>query len=160
MRYGHRATFGAGCFWGVQAAFDKLNGVIETIVGYMGGATKDPTYEQVCTNITGHAEVVQIKYDPKLISYETLLDSFFEMHYPTQNNGQGHDIGSRYRSVIFYHDVKQKNLAEKVILTINESHRYQKELVTKVIHASIFYKAEEYHQHYFEKNGDFGCGIS
>jgi len=154
------ATFGAGCFWGVQDAFEKINGVTETSAGYMGGTTKNPSYEQVCSNTTAHVEVVQIQYSTLLISFEKLLDVFFKIHDPTQKNRQGSNIGLQYRSVIFYHDENQKNQAEQRILILNESNQYQKEIVTKILPVSSFYKAEEYHQHYFKKNDYSGCTIS
>jgi len=154
------ATFGAGCFWGVQDAFEKINGVTETSAGYMGGTTKNPSYEQVCSNTTEHVEVVQIQYSPLLLSFEKLLDVFFKIHDPTQKNRQGSDIGLQYRSVIFYHDENQKNQAEQRILILNESNQYQKEIVTKILPVSSSYKAEEYHQHYLKKNDYSGCAIS
>jgi peptide-methionine (S)-S-oxide reductase len=153
------ATFGAGCFWGVQEEFHKLKGVIDTSVGYMGGTTKNPSYQEVCSNKTGHAEVVQITYDPDTISYNTLLNKFFEIHDPTQKNKQGPDIGTQYRSVIFYHNNKQKILAEKTIKFLNKSNNYLKRIETEISPASTFYKAEDYHQHYFQKNNKSSCRI-
>ena len=146
------ATFGAGCFWGVEANFSKINGVELTVVGYMGGKTKDPSYEEVCTNKTGHAEVVQLTYDPKKISYEKLLDIFWNIHDPTTKNKQGLDIGSQYRSIIFYHNIKQKKLALNYKKELDKSGRYSSNIVTEIRSASKFYKAEEYHQKYFKKN--------
>ena len=134
------ATFAAGCFWGVQREFDRLIGIIRTTAGYTGGHTKDPTYRQVCTGKTGHAEAVQVEYDPDIISYNMLLKRFFAIHDPTQKNRQGPDIGTQYRSAIFYHDEKQKELAEKII---------KPEYTTEIKPASAFYPAEKYHQHYF-----------
>ena len=154
------ATFGAGCFWGVQDVFEKINGVTETSVGYMGCTTKNPSYEQVCSNTTEHVEVVQIQYSPLLISFEKLLDVFFKIHDPTQKNRQGSDIGLQYQSIIFYYDENQKSQAEQRILMLNKSNQYQKEIVTKILPVSSFYKAEEYHQHYFKKNDYSGCAIS
>ena len=150
-----KATFGAGCFWGVEASFQKIKGVTSTTVGYMGGKTKNPTYEQVCTDKTGHIEVVQITYDPLIVSYEKLLEIFWSIHNPTQLNRQGPDIGTQYRSVIFFHSKEQKYIAEqskqKQIL------RYKKEIVTEITPAKEFYSAEEYHQKYLEKNRLFSC---
>ena len=144
------ATFGAGCFWGVEAAYQKINGVIKTIVGYMGGTTKNPSYEDVCTDKTGHAEVVQVQFDNKIVKYEELLDVFWKIHDPTQLNRQGFDIGTQYRSVIFYHNEKQKILAEK---SKNKQEKSKKQIVTEIVPAKEFYKAEEYHQNYLKKQG-------
>jgi peptide-methionine (S)-S-oxide reductase len=149
----HKATFGAGCFWGVEASFQKIKGVISTTVGYMGGKTKNPTYEQVCTDKTGHAEVVQITYDPSVVSYEKLLDVFWDIHDPTQKNRQGPDVGTQYRSVIFYHSEEQKKIAED--LKQKQTNRYKKEIVTEIIPAKEFYPAEDYHQKYLQKNKFF-----
>ena len=126
----------------------------------MGGTTKNPSYEQVCSNTTEHVEVVQIQYSPLLISFEKLLDVFFKIHDPTQKNRQGSDIGLQYQSVIFFHDENQKIQAEQRILILNESNQYQKKIVTKILPVSTFYKAEDYHQHYFKKNDYSGCAIS
>jgi peptide-methionine (S)-S-oxide reductase len=152
-----KATFGAGCFWGVEAAFQQVNGVLSTKVGYMGGYLKNPTYEDVCTDKTGHIEVVNITFDPMKISYEQLLDEFWNIHDPTQVNRQGPDRGTQYRSVIFYHDQQQKKLAEKSKKRQQTSGKYKKEIVTDIIPAQKFYLAEEYHQKYFEKQGRFSC---
>ena len=148
------ATFGAGCFWGVEAAFLKVSGVINTAVGYMGGSLKNPTYQDVCTGQTGHAEVVQIVYDPVMVSYEYLLDVFWSIHDPTQLNRQGPDIGTNYRSVIFYHDAEQGKLARKSKEAMEASgvFRFGK-IMTVIMPAPEFYRAEEYHQHYHEKHG-------
>jgi peptide-methionine (S)-S-oxide reductase len=150
-----QATFGAGCFWGVEAAFQKITGVITIKVGYMGGHIKNPTYEDVCTDKTGHAEVVQISYDPKIISYEQLLDIFWDIHDPTQLNRQGPDRGTQYRSVIFYHDEQQKKIAEQSKQEQQASGNFNKNIVTEIVPAQDFYPAEEYHQKYFEKQGRF-----
>lgn len=144
------ATFGAGCFWGVEAAYQKIKGVIKTTVGYMGGTTKNPSYENVCTDKTGHAEVVQVQFDNKIVKYEELLDVFWKIHDPTQLNRQGFDIGTQYRSVIFYHNEKQKILAEK---SKNKQEKSKKQIVTEIVPAKEFYKAEEYHQNYLKKQG-------
>ena len=150
----NEAMFGAGCFWGVQYEFDQIKGIIETQVGYAGGHTENPTYKEVCTDKTGHAEVVHLTYDPQLVTYEQLLDEFFEMHDPTTMNRQGPDVGSQYRSIIFYYDDEQKELAEKIKEMLIKS---GKKIVTEIVGASQFYKAEEYHQKYFEKTGRKVC---
>jgi peptide-methionine (S)-S-oxide reductase len=148
------ATFGAGCFWGVEAAFRKVNGVVTTAVGYMGGSLKNPTYKDVCSGQTGHAEVVQITYDPMTISYEQLLDVFWSVHNPTQLNRQGPDIGTNYRSVILYHDAEQGRLARKSKEKIEVSGMFGfGKIMTVISPASEFYRAEEYHQRYYEKHG-------
>jgi methionine-S-sulfoxide reductase len=145
------ATFAAGCFWGVEHKFGQLKGVLSTTVGFTGGEAKNPTYKQVCSNDTGHAEAVHIIYDPEKITYEELVAFFFKMHDPTQVNRQGLDVGSQYRSAIFYHDETQKKTALKVIEELNTSGRYKKPISTQVVSFSEFYKAEEYHQKYYEK---------
>lgn len=150
-----KATFGAGCFWGVEASFQKIKGVTSTTVGYMGGKTKNPTYEQVCTDKTGHAEVVQIIFDPLIVSYEKLLEIFWSIHDPTQQNRQGLDIGTQYRSLIFYHSEEQKQLAEKS--KQKQLLRHKKEITTEITPVKEFYPAEEYHQKYLEKNRLFSC---
>lgn len=147
-----KATFGAGCFWGVEARFRKVKGVIDAIVGYTGGKTKNPTYKDVCTDKTGHAEVVQVTYDPSIVSYEELLEIFWNIHNPTTLNRQGWDIGTQYRSVVFYHSEEQKEKAIKLKEKLDKSGRYKKPIVTEITPASEFYKAEEYHQRYYEKN--------
>lgn len=148
-----KATFGAGCFWGVEEAFRKLRGVKETMVGYSGGHLANPTYKEVCTDKTGHAEVVQIEFDPAEISYEELLKVFFRIHDPTTLNQQGPDIGSQYRSVIFYHSNDQQETARRFVKELDRSARYDEPIVTEILPAGPFYKAEEYHQRYHEKNG-------
>ena len=145
-------TFGAGCFWGVEESFKHKKGVIDTTVGYMGGKMKNPTYENVCSGKTGHAEVVQIIYDPAVISFEELLDTFWNIHNPTQSNRQGVDIGYQYRSVIFYYTVEQKKIAEISLMNLEKSGKYKNEIVTEILPASTFYPAEEYHQDYLEKH--------
>jgi len=147
-----KATFAAGCFWGVEASFMNLKGVESTTVGYMGGKTENPSYEEVCTDKTGHAEVVQIEYNPDVISYKELLDVFWNIHDPTQKNKQGPDIGTQYRSVIFYHNEKQKKTASELKEKIQKSNKYKKNIETEIKPAEKFYRAEEYHQKYFEKN--------
>ena len=142
--------FGAGCFWGVEYNFSKLNGVNEVLSGYSGGKTPDPTYEQVCSNSTDHAEVVLIEFDPSVISYEELLNSFWEKHDPTTLNRQGPDIGSQYRSAIFYFDEEQRNLAQESLNKLQQ--KLKNKIVTEITEADTFWKAEEYHQKYFEKH--------
>lgn len=146
-----KATFGAGCFWGVQAAFDKLSGVVFTEVGFMGGDVKDPDYAQVCSGDTGHAEAVQVIFDPQKISYWQLLDEFWEIHNPTLLNQQGVDVGTQYRSVIFYHTEKQKKQAELSKVEQQQSGKYDIKIATQIQPASTFYPAEEKHQKYLEK---------
>ena len=154
-----KATFGAGCFWGVEAAFRKVKGVVSTAVGYMGGTSENPTYKDVCTDKTGHIEVVQVEFDPEVISYEELLKVFWEIHDPTQLNRQGPDFGTQYRSVIFFHNDEQKKLAITSKEQLQQSGRYEGEIVTEITPATTFYKAEEYHQRYHEKHGIDSCGI-
>ena len=151
------ATFGAGCFWGVEASFQKIKGVTKTTVGYMGGDLKNPTYEDVCTDKTGHAEVIQVEFDNSIISYEELLSVFWNIHDPTQKNRQGADIGSQYRSVIFYHTKDQKNIAKKSKTRLTKLKKYKKPVVTEIAEAKEFYKAEEYHQDYIRKNKEVSC---
>jgi peptide-methionine (S)-S-oxide reductase len=147
------ATFGAGCFWGAEAAFRHVAGVLATTVGFMGGHVDHPTYEQVCTHTTGHTEVVQVEYDPEKVSYRELLNVFWECHDPTQVNRQGPDVGVQYRSVIFFHTPKQLKLAKKSKEELDASGRYKKPIATAIEPAQTFWKAEEYHQHYYEKLG-------
>jgi len=147
------ATFGAGCFWGVEAAFREIPGVLEVTSGYSGGSVPNPSYEQVCTDRTGHAEVVEVRFDPAKIGYERLLDAFWEMHDPTQSNRQGPDVGRQYRSVIFYHSLQQKAAAEASKARLAASGRYKKPIATAIEAAAPFYPAEAYHQRYFEKHG-------
>ena len=145
-----KAMFGAGCFWGVEYNFSKLNGVNEVLSGYSGGKTPDPTYEQVCSNSTDHAEVELIEFAPSVISYEELLNSFWEKHDPTTLNRQGPDVGSQYRSAIFYFDEEQRNLAQESLNKLQQ--RLERKIVTEITEADTFWKAEEYHQKYFEKH--------
>ncbi|MGO1119755.1 peptide-methionine (S)-S-oxide reductase MsrA [Rhodovibrionaceae bacterium A322] len=153
------ASFGAGCFWGVEAAFAAMEGVTETAVGYMGGNTQDPTYKEVCSDDTGHAEVVQLQFDPEVISYETLLKAFFGLHDPTQLNRQGPDVGRQYRSVVYYHDDAQKAAAEQVKQAEDQSGRHRGPVVTELSAAPEFFRAEEYHQQYLAKRGLASCSI-
>ena len=148
-----KATFGAGCFWHVESAFRKVKGVLNTAAGYMGGALKNPTYEEVCTDKTGHAEVVQVEYDSSKVSYEGLLDVFWKIHDPTQLNRQGPDTGTQYKTAIFYHNEKQKISAIASKEKLEKSGKYNKLIVTEIVPASTFYRAEEYHQRYLEKRG-------
>ncbi len=152
-----KATFAAGCFWGIESAFCQIDGVISTIVGYSGGHTENPTYEEVCTDKTGHAESVLIEFDPEIISYEKLLVIFWEIHDPTTINRQGPDIGSQYRSIVFYHNEDQKNKAFSIKEKIEKSGKYSRKIVTEIIPATTFYRAEEYHQKYFQKHGIVRC---
>ncbi len=151
------ATFGAGCFWGVEAAFRQIKGVTETAVGYEGGAMVNPTYRDVCTDQTGHAEVVQVQFDPAQVSYDDLLKVFWENHDPTQRNRQGPDIGSQYRTVICYHTPQQKAIAEASRAQLEASGIFKKPIVTQIVPAETFYPAEEYHQQYLEKRGLSTC---
>ena len=154
------ATFGAGCFWGVEEAFRTVDGVLSTAVGYMGGTLKNPSYEQVCTGETGHAEVVQVTYDPARVSYRQLLDIFWSIHDPTQLNRQGPDFGPNYRSVIFYHDAEQAKIARKSKNDLEVSGRFGfGKIVTLIQPAGEFYRAEEYHQQYFYKRGGGRCHL-
>ena len=147
------ATFGAGCFWGIEAGFRNIQGVVDAAVGYSGGHKENPTYEDVCTDETGHAEVVQVTFDPSKLSYEKLLDAFWQMHDPTQVNRQGPDFGSQYRSAIFVHSPEQKAAAEKSKAALQTSGKFRKPIATEITAAGPFYRAEEYHQRYLEKTG-------
>ena len=153
------ATFGAGCFWGVELTFQQLDGVTSATSGYEGGTLENPTYEDVCTNQTGHAEVVQVDFDPEVISYETLLDTFWRSHNPTHLNRQGADTGTQYRSAIFYHDDEQKRLAETSRDKLASSGKHSDPIATVIEPASTFYAAEDYHQKYLEKRGLSACHI-
>jgi peptide-methionine (S)-S-oxide reductase len=153
------ATFAAGCFWGVEAAFRQVQGVLETTVGYSGGDYDSPSYKDVCTGKTGHAEVVRVKFDPERVSFEELLEVFWSEHNPTTKNRQGWDIGTQYRSAIFYHDDEQKALATESRDRLEASGKYRKPIVTEITQASEFYPAEEYHQRYLEKRGLATCKI-
>ena len=147
------ATFGGGCFWHVEADFRGVEGVVSTVVGYEGGTKPEPTYEDVCSDKTGHIEVVQLQFDPSKISYEKLLDAFFQMHDPTSMDRQGLDYGTQYRSVIFYNTPDQKIVAEAYKDRVEKSGQYKRPIMTKILPASTFWKAEEYHQQYYEKKG-------
>ncbi|RDD63765.1 peptide-methionine (S)-S-oxide reductase MsrA [Ferruginivarius sediminum] len=153
------ATFAAGCFWGVEAAFRQVQGVLATRVGYMGGTLANPSYEDVCTDRTGHAEVVQVDFDPARVSYEQLLDVFWEAHDPTQKNRQGPDVGTQYRSAIFHHDDAQREAAEASKARLSQSGKDSRPVATEIAPAQTFWLAEDYHQQYLEKRGLATCGI-
>lgn len=153
----HLATFAAGCFWHVEEVFRTVNGVLKTTVGYTGGETINPSYKEVCNGTTGHAEAVQLEFNPEIISYQKLLDVFWDVHDPSTLNRQGHDIGTQYRSAIFYHTEEQKQQALES--KTQQQKKYVKPIVTEIIAASTFYPAEEYHQNYLMKRGAKTCGI-
>ena len=153
------ATFGAGCFWGVEARFQQEPGVTETAVGYEGGKLDNPTYKDVCTDHTGHAEVVEVKFDPAKVSYQRLLELFFALHDPTQLNRQGPDWGTQYRSVVFFHSAEQEATAKATIARLTEQKAFKRPIVTQVVPAETFWRAEEYHQKYLEKRGAVSCHI-
>lgn len=150
-----KATFGAGCFWGVEAAFRELRGVVASAVGYLGGVTENPTYQDVCSGETNHAEVVEVLYDPTVVSYEQLLDLFWRSHNPTTRNRQGPDFGTQYRSAIFFHTPEQEAAAKASLVTAQAS--WKMPIVTEITPASTFWKAEDYHQQYLEKRGLASC---
>ena len=153
-----RATFAAGCFWGIESAFREVDGVINATVGYAGGTTASPTYEQVCTGRTGHAEAVEVEFDPQRVSYAVLLDHFWAMHDPTTPNRQGPDIGTQYRSAIFAHSPEQRSAAEASKQALDRAGRFKRPIVTEIVAAMPFYPAEDYHQQYFAKRGiDASC---
>lgn len=154
-----KATFGAGCFWGVEATFRSIPGVVSTLVGYCGGKTDNPTYKDVCTDTTGHAEVVEITFDPAQLPYEQLLDTFWKLHDPTTPNRQGPDVGSQYRSVIFFHSPAQETAARAAKERLDKSGKFRNPVVTQIVPAAPFYKAEDYHQRYLEKRGLASCHI-
>lgn len=153
------ATFGAGCFWGVEVAFRNVPGVKDALVGYLGGTLPNPTYEDVCTGKTGHAEVVQVRYDQREVSYDRLLDVFWENHDPTTLNRQGPDVGTQYRSAIFYHTPQQQAAAEASKARLEASGKLRRAVVTEITAASTFYAAEDYHQRYLEKRGLASCHV-
>jgi len=154
-----KATFGAGCFWGVEAAFRQVPGVVETAVGYAGGTVPNPTYQDVCTDETGHAEVVQVTYDPARVSYDRLLDVFWENHDPTQVNRQGPDVGTQYRTAIFFHTPEQRDAALASKARLEKGGRYRRPVATEISPAPTFWRAEDYHQRYLEKRGLASCKI-
>jgi len=152
-----KATFAAGCFWGVEKDFRNTRGVVKAQVGYTGGHTENPTYEEVCSKQTGHAEAVELEFDSSIISYEELLDVFFAIHNPTTLNRQGPDVGSQYRSAIFFHNVAQEKAALAFRDKLQEEGRFDQPIVTEIVPAVEFYRAEEYHQQYFQKQGGGSC---
>jgi peptide-methionine (S)-S-oxide reductase len=158
-RHMEKATFAAGCFWGVEYKFRQIKGVVETKVGYTGGKLANPTYENVCTDRTGHAEAVEVTFDPAVVTYDQLLDAFWKLHNPTTPNRQGPDVGSQYRSVIFYHTPAQQKTAQAAKERLDKSGRYPKPVVTEIVPAAPFYPAEDYHQRYYEKNGRGACAV-
>ncbi len=154
-----KATFAAGCFWGVEATFRAVDGVVETVVGYTGGKTADPSYQEVCSGRTGHAEAVQLQFDPARVSYDELLDIFWGLHDPTTLNRQGPDVGTQYRSAIFVHDAEQEAAATASKERLAQSGRYRRPVVTEIVPAGAFYRAEDYHQQYFEKSSRRSCRL-
>lgn len=154
-----KATFGAGCFWGVEVAFRQVPGVTDVAAGYMGGTTDNPSYKDVCTDTTGHAEVVEVEYDPEKASYEDLLDVFWKSHDPTQKNRQGPDVGTQYRSAIFTHSPEQEAAARASIERLEGERRFPRQIATEITPAGPFWRAEEYHQQYLEKRGLASCHI-
>jgi len=154
-----KATFGAGCFWGVEEMFRNVKGVLSTSVGYVGGTQEDPTYQDVCTDKTGHAEVVELEFDPSQVSYDQLLEVFWSNHNPTTLNRQGPDVGTQYRSVILYHSPEQKSAAAALKEKVEKSGRFNRAIVTQIEPASKFWRAEDYHQRYLQKRGQSHCAI-
>ena len=148
-----KTTFGAGCFWGIEHSFNKVPGVLEAPVGYSGGSLENPTYQQVCSGQTGHAEVVQVKFDPNKVSFQELLEVFWNIHDPTTLNRQGPDVGTQYRSAILFHSQEQETLARKSVQILTEQKRFSNPIVTEISPIDVFYLGEEYHQRYFEKQG-------
>ena len=154
-----KATFGAGCFWGVETTFREIPGVVDAAVGYEGGTTLNPTYKEVCSDDTGHAEVVEVEYDPARVNYDRLLDVFWSAHDPTQMNRQGPDVGTQYRSAIFFHTPEQEQAARASKAKLETSQRFRRPIATKIEPAQTFYRAEEYHQQYLAKRGVKHCHI-
>jgi peptide-methionine (S)-S-oxide reductase len=153
------ATFAAGCFWGIEVKFRNIPGVVDALVGYSNGHTENPTYKDVCTDETGHAEVVQVEFDPEKVKYEALLDAFWQMHDPTQKNRQGPDFGTQYRSAIFTHSAEQEEIAKRSKAALEARQKFAKPIATEITPAGKFYAAEEYHQRYLEKRGMASCHI-
>jgi len=154
-----KAVFAAGCFWGVESTFQQMDGVKSTTVGYIGGKVKNPSYELVCTGITGHAEAVEVEYNPNVVSFEKLLDTFFQLHDPTTLNRQGPDVGTQYRSAAYFSDDEEKKIIESKVNTLNESGKFKSKIVTEIEALTEFYNAEDYHQDYYKKRGIDGCAI-
>ncbi len=154
-----KATFAAGCFWGVEDAFRQVKGVTSTTVGYIGGTIKNPTYKEVCTDRTGHAEAVEVEFDPNQVSYRELLALFFQSHDPTTLNRQGPDFGSQYRSAIFFHDAEQEKEAREAKAALEKAGIFKRPIVTQIVAAPEFYRAKDYHQQYFEKQGIRSCHL-
>ena len=154
-----KAVFAAGCFWGVESTFQQMDGVKSTTVGYIGGKVKNPSYELVCTGITGHAEAVEVEYNPNIVSFEKLLDTFFQLHDPTTLNRQGPDVGTQYRSAAYFSNDEEKKIIESKVNTLNESGKFRSKIVTEIEAISEFYNAEDYHQDYYKKRGIDGCAI-
>ena len=154
-----KAVFAAGCFWGVESTFQQMDGVKSTTVGYIGGKVKNPSYELVCTGITGHAEAVEVEYNPNVVSFEKLLDTFFQLHDPTTLNRQGPDVGTQYRSAAYFSDNEEKKIIESKVNSLNESGKFKSKIVTEIEALSEFYNAEDYHQDYYKKRGIDGCAI-
>ena len=154
-----KAVFAAGCFWGVESTFQQMDGVKSTTVGYIGGKVKNPSYELVCTGLTGHAEAVEIVYNPNEVTFEKLVDTFFELHDPTTLNRQGPDIGTQYRSAAYFSNDNEKQIIENKINTLNESGKFTSKIATEIEAISDFYNAEDYHQDYYKKRGIEGCAI-
>ena len=154
-----KSVFAAGCFWGVESTFQQMDGVKSTTVGYIGGKVKNPSYELVCTGITGHAEAVEVEYNPNVVSFEKLLDTFFQLHDPTTLNRQGPDVGTQYRSAAYFSDDEEKKIIESKVNTLNESGKFKSKIVTEIEALSEFYNAEDYHQDYYKKRGIDGCAI-
>ena len=154
-----KAVFAAGCFWGVESTFQQMEDVKSTTVGYIGGKVKNPSYELVCTGLTGHAEAVEVEYNPNIVSFEKLLDTFFELHDPTTLNRQGPDIGTQYRSAAYFSNDDEKQIIETKINTLNESGKFNSRIVTEIEEITDFYDAEDYHQDYYKKRGIDGCAI-
>ena len=154
-----KAVFAAGCFWGVESTFQQMDGVKSTTVGYIGGKVKNPSYELVCTGITGHAEAVEVEYNPNIVSFEKLLDTFFQLHDPTTLNRQGPDVGTQYRSAAYFSNDEEKKIIESKVNTLNESGKFRSIIVTEIEAISEFYNAEDYHQDYYKKRGIDGCAI-
>ena len=154
-----KAVFAAGCFWGVESTFQQMEGVKTTTVGYIGGKVKNPSYELVCTGLTGHAEAVEVEYNPQVVSFERLLDTFFQLHNPTTINRQGPDVGTQYRSAAYFSNNEEKKIIENKIDALNESGKFSSKVVTEIEAISEFYDAEDYHQDYYKKRGIDGCAI-